>query len=182
MHLAAPPATRHSLWLLPPAAHSAALHSHICALADRYEGPAFEPHVTLLGSIPGERRARITQVDAIVAHLQPVPMTLTRLDHEPTWNRCLVVRIPPEPSLVQASRQVRDALDWRRTAPFQPHLSLFYALSKPERGARIMATLTWSPISFVSDHLSLVDTSGPVHTWKEVHRWRLRRPSRHTDG
>jgi len=175
----APPGTtpghgpRHSLWLLPPDETATVLRARIHSLAHRYDGPLFEPHITLLGSIPGELPSLTARLDAIVSALEPMAITLTELAHEPVWSRALMVRARRGPTLMAAGERIRNELGWAQSKPFDPHLSLFYAITDPLLGARIMATLSWSPISFVAARLSLVDTTGPVHHWTERCGWQL---------
>ena len=111
------------LWVKPAGAAHALLARTIRDLADELGTPAFEPHVTLLGSLDGPEREHRRRTEMLCRLLRPVPFVLTEPGYLDEYFRCVFM-------LVDETREVRwyrasalHAFD-RPEEPFMPHVSL----------------------------------------------------------
>ena len=116
------------LWLAPAGMDYERLAGIIAEFSARYRGPQFDPHLTLLGKLEGERECFIARTQQLAHALQPFEVHLDALGYEPLYFRCLYLPAEPSPSLLEAHRQATQIFDHGSTGAFNPHVSLLYGV------------------------------------------------------
>lgn len=159
---------RPSLWLLPDEAPQIA--EVLSQLAATHGGPRFAPHLTLLGSVPGEALA--DRAATLASQLSPMRMPTGPVVGSARWFRCLTLAVPASAALREA-RAAAEAGFGVPARPWSPHISLLYGDLSAEARARIAADLPPLPTAVRLSTLALVATVGPAERWRELGRWRL---------
>ena len=162
---------RPSLWLLPDEADR--LAPVLASLAAAHGGPRFAPHLTLLGSIPGDDLRR--GAAALASRLPPLTLPTGAVVGADRWFRCVTLQVPCTAAL-QAARSAAEAAFGVPPRPWRPHISLLYgALTAPAR-ASLIAALPDLPPTVRFSRLSLVRTVGPAESWTTLAAHPLRAP------
>jgi len=140
-------------------------------LRERGGGPAFEPHVTLLGGIEADATEAAGKLEGLAARIRPFTLELGRLDWREERFRCLFAVVEPSAELAAARRAALEAFGVAPAEPYEPHLSLLYgeldAAVKRELAAAAGGRLD---ISFEAVAVELVNTSRsiPVERWRTL--------------
>ncbi len=172
MHAQAPSGRGLSLWWLPPPPLARQLQGLIDALAARLGTPSFAPHVTVDGGLSGPPEDLVARLSDIASTLRAPRLLPGDLTTAPAWNRTLVVELDPTDDVLDARLDICLALDRTvQRSTFRPHLSLVYGPLSDGTRARLNDVLTMRLPPFSPTALALVDTSGPVPGWWELHRW-----------
>ena len=120
------------LWLVPTGALFDRLAGVLADLSARYRGPAFDPHLTLLGRLEGEEEVLVDRTRQFAHALQPFEVRLKEPGYEAQYFRCLFLPVESSPPILDAHRQATRIFDAQPTSAFDPHVSLLYGLY-PER-------------------------------------------------
>ena len=120
------------LWIVPTGAVYSRLADVISDLSTRYQGPAFVPHLTLLGRLEGEERVLVDRTHQLARVLQPFEVRLQAPACTATYFRCLFLPAEPSSPLLDAHRQATQICNVQPTGAFDPHVSLLYG-EFPER-------------------------------------------------
>lgn len=157
------------LFLEPEGTLHDILSGYIQTLAHTYDGPAFPPHVTLLGSIPAQSDADvIAKATAIAKECAPLHLALGDLDGEDTYFRAFYFR-------VEASEPLRDcheravALFGMSIEDYRPHLSLYYGMSSAATRAAMATSLTHpGDMTMLVTSLSVYRGEGRAEEWEKI--------------
>jgi hypothetical protein len=118
----------YSLWLVPGTEATARrqLRATITRLADRYEdAPVFEPHVTVVGGIDGERGALEKTTRTLAARTTSLELTFGGVRWSTMRHQCVFIPVTPTLELLELRRSTREAFGGS-TVAYHPHLSLVY--------------------------------------------------------
>lgn len=160
-----------SLWLRPEGETRARIIEVMRRLRERGGGPAFEPHVTLLGGIEAEAADAGSKLERLTARIRPITLALGRIDWREERFRCLFAVVAPSAELAAARRAAVEVFGVVPAGPYEPHLSLLYgeidAALKRELAAAAGGGLD---LSFEAAAVELVDTSRniPVERWRTL--------------
>lgn len=164
----------YSLWLVPDREslafqELAALIRDCTTLAD--DAPVFDPHVTLLGGLSGEREAVVATTEKLAREADSPTVTLTDVSCSTTTHQCVFARVQPTVSLLTLHQ---EAVERFGVSPpmYVPHLSLLYSEMPIADRVSLADSLALSDdaSSFEVAALEVVETSGPVSTWETVAR------------
>ena len=166
--------TRAAFWLLPVATARALFQDIIHDLAQTYEAPIFEPHVTLYAGTytPDER------LDSILAQaacgVGPVSLQVDTVLYTEAFTKTLFVQFRPSPQLRQLSERIRAYASQPCEYRLDPHLSLMYR-QMPEAEKRRIAASIQVPLAVVTfDELCVTVTPTPTRSAQDVARWDIR--------
>lgn len=162
------------LWLLPPTSIHDRFAALIDALSRRLRTPAFQPHVTLLGSLEFPQAEVVSRAAALATQLAAVPVHLTDIGWSNEYFRCLYIRAERTPALLAAHRIASRHFERSANAQFMPHLSLVYgnlfAAEKQrladELGVRIDA-------AFDIDRIGICLANGSPTRWRVIRTFAL---------
>ena len=129
------------LWLVPTGTVYDRLANVIADLSARYDGPRFDPHLTLLGRLEGEQESLVALTKQLAGALQPFEVQLKEPGYEPNYFRCLFLLAESSPPILDAHRQATRMFDVQSTSAFDPHVSLLYGLFPESLKQEIITTL-----------------------------------------
>ena len=102
--------TTFHLWLKPSGkAYDILVHT-IATLSKEYQGPFFEPHVTLLGNLPGTEEEISLGSSQLGSSLQPFDIQLTEPAYQDQYFQCLFLKVHETPALMRAHEVVSNRL------------------------------------------------------------------------
>jgi 2'-5' RNA ligase len=114
------------LWLMPSGAVKDRLTGMIAALSRAYAAPVFEPHVTLLGNLPGTERDILSRISNLAHQLQSFEIRPAAPGFTDRYFQCLFLHIEAAAPLIAAHFRARATLSHTDDAPYMPHISLLY--------------------------------------------------------
>lgn len=165
-----------SLWIIPAGEAYRLTESYIARLSAAYGLPRFEPHVTVLGSIPSPDDSAVR---ALAAELAPFPIRLMRqVEYLDEYFRCLFLRAHETDELMEAISEAGERFG-PQAKPHFPHLSLAYGDLTVETKQQMIRELGEIPeIEFEAQAISLVQASSKidVSSWKVVERFPFAHP------
>ncbi len=162
-------APRYSLWLLPDEEATAKFSELITGLSDRYHGPRFSPHVTMLGWLRGEEDALAQSAMDLAQELQALTLRPQRLAGEAYYFRCFYVELERSAALLAAHERASAAFKAGYASDYLPHLSLVYGRLDGAEKTRLRAELAARlSATFTADRLRLVHIEVAVADWRAV--------------
>lgn len=165
-----PHLNKHSLWLRPYGDIACSIEKRIEILSEKYSTPFFEPHVTLLSSLHYAQSKLIQLTNTLASRLEPLDIVLSKADHSDEYFKSVFVHVAEEPELLEA-RKTAQKIFGVSPKDFQPHLSLLYGNLDPDEKERILNVMGREfHIRFRVRHLMLVNTTGPVEDWQNIHQ------------
>jgi 2'-5' RNA ligase len=165
----------HHLWLMPSGEIYDRLATIIEDFSEKYEGPFFEPHVTLLGFLPGTKEEILAHSLTLAKTLQPFDIRLTDLGYQDTYFHCLYVNVDVTVGIMEAHSQARKVFQSSRSSEFTPHLSLLYGDYSREIKDRIVSSLEKDLLlrfAITDIHLIHAESEDPKH-WTKIQRFQL---------
>jgi 2'-5' RNA ligase len=157
------------LWLTPWSGPYERLARTITELGRHHGAPLFEPHVTLLGHLPGTEVEIIQRVSRLAEDLHRLEMRLTAPGFSDEYFQCLFLHVEPSPPLLAAHAKARECFAPDCDVPYLPHLSLLYGHFSIDVKKEIIARLPKDLAGpFTVDRLDLIraDSDDP----KDWHR------------
>lgn len=149
-------APAYHLWLQPTGRAYDTLENIIVDLSTTYASPPFEPHVTLLGSLPGSEEDITRRVSHLGACVQLFDLQLIAPAYGDRYFQCIFYNACESPALI-AVHELANNLFGNISRTFMPHLSLMYGDVPLELKKQIIAALPdILPLSFTVDKLHLI--------------------------
>lgn len=144
------------LWLKPSGRVYDLLVKTIAELSQVYQAPFFEPHVTLLGSLPGTEEEITLRSSQLGTSLRPFDIQLTTPAYGDQYFQCVFLKVQETPAMMNA-HELATRLFEKHTSPYMPHLSLLYGHYSIERKDKIAATLPETlQLRFTVDTVDLI--------------------------
>lgn len=167
-----------ALWLVPGRAPRARLAELIEALARETGGPAFAPHLTLVGGLRGDGGALSAQLGGLEGALGPVELRAQGPATGTSRHQCVFLDVAPTEPLAALRRAAQAALG-AGESPFRPHVSLVYG-DLPQGRRRALAAdprvLALGHDAWWAERLELWAVEGPTERWRCVEGVALERP------
>jgi hypothetical protein len=143
-------------------------------LAQTYEGPVFEPHVTLYSGTyaPDER------FDAILAQAgseaEPLRLHVDTVSYTAQFTKTLFVQFQPSLRLSRLSDRIRAHASQPFDYVLDPHLSLMYKCMSEAEQRRIAASIRVPLDTVTFDEVCVTVTPTPTRSPQDVARWEIR--------
>lgn len=159
-----------AFWLVPAASTYEFFVALSRELADRFDAPRFEPHVTLHGGdIDRERALRVLCELPAAARYE---LEVEGIHSSPKYTKTLFVRFHLSVKLRQLRSALAEALDLESADNFDPHLSLLYK-KIPQPAQEALASSIKIPFQQASfEGLKLIAHPPKITTRAEVEAWR----------
>jgi 2'-5' RNA ligase len=159
-------------WLIPAEPARSFFQGLINELAQQYDAPAFEPHVTVF--VGGNRIGAAQRVLSQVAlEAEPTNMKTLGIDQSDEFIKTLFVQFAPYRRLRRINETIRNAARDSSHYELKPHLSLLYK-TVPAATRRDLAASIGVPYSDVSfDAVKAVLCASPTQTRADVEAWRV---------
>ena len=149
-------ANTYHLWAAPTGKAYDILMKTITDLSRAYHAPVFEPHVTLLGSLPGTEEDISVRCFELGGSLTPFDILLTEPAYGDQYFQCVFLKTQETPALMNAHELTRR-LFVKDPIPYMPHLSLLYGHYSIELKDKIASTLSQSlRLNFTVDIIHLI--------------------------
>jgi 2'-5' RNA ligase len=163
------PAVGLSLWLMPEGEVRRELAGWIARLAERFRTERFEPHLTLLGSIPVDEAQAREATARVASQLSPFTVRLDGIDGRDEHFRCVFVRAELDPPLRSAHETAARGFGLPAQPDFLPHLSLVYGrLLEEQKHALAHEAGADVSMRFEASTLHLWSTAGPLAEWRAL--------------
>jgi 2'-5' RNA ligase len=168
---------RYSLWLVPDTADERQFAEAIDYLSERFSGPRFAPHITLLSGLHGQVEDLATKTSGLASELKSFSAKATGLAMEPYYFRDFYLKLESSADLVLAYQRTNQTFSRSTDGDFRPHISLHYGTSSREEridmGKEIHSQL---PGNITIDKLYLVHITLAVPNWRIISRHELQPP------
>lgn len=160
----------YTIWLLPKEEEVRQYMATVVAdLAQKWNGPQFEPHTTLLGDVQLSIEAMEENCRQLAQQTSPFEVETGAVEYSTTYYQCIFVRIKPNPELMGLYDRAKQIFGMTTPSLFMPHMSLFYGNVPYSTRQEIMTSLTFLPQHYSIN--SLVVTPGGEHPpaeWKHL--------------
>lgn len=166
-----------SFWLIPTHETRSWLVRDIERLAERFNAPVFEPHLTIHAG-PADRVASAASVLGETAfEFEPVTLRPIAIGHSPSFTKCVYVEFHMDQVLLDLQSKLRERLP--SDYVLHPHITLLYHhLSDSERESLAEEMLV--PVNDIRFEIiqavkcpAVNETAEDVRSWKLVEEWRL---------
>ena len=159
-----------AFWLLPAPPAQEYFRSLNQELAERYDAPRFEPHLTLYAAVFDDA----LRADALeqIASRSSMELEISGIDYSDKYTQTLFIRFAKNNSLTELRAAVAEVLGEKDTADFEPHLSLIYqSMPAPEKAelARNLA-LPFERVLF--EGMKVVSTPATIASAEDVQAWK----------
>ncbi|CAM6007282.1 unnamed protein product [Sphagnum balticum] len=124
----------YSVWAIPPDYVLPSLHLVMTQLSERYAGPPFQPHVTVLGAHPVLLSKAQQSLQQLCASILPYTFKITGVTTDLKFHQCVYLTMEPTQEAVDAHIQAQccfgfleigdDTTTMRKE--YMPHMSLLY--------------------------------------------------------
>lgn len=156
------------LFLEPRGEFSERCDRVIHALAKRYGGPVFPPHITLAACIDLESDDLVLEKTALLAsELLPFAVSFQGLGGEAAFFRALYVEIERSPELMHAHDRAGQIFQLD-SSEFHPHLSLMYGCIDDATRDTIGRDIDTPAGSFLVDSIHVYRTQGTTDAWEKL--------------
>lgn len=156
-----------AVWLVPGGEARERLRALIEALARETGGPAFAPHLTLVGGLRGDGGELAAKLVGLGPALRPVELRMQGPAIGDTYHQCVFLDVAPTEPLAGLRGAVQAALGARDSA-FRPHVSLVYGDLPAERRRVIAAdprVVSLGQEVCWAERLELWAVEGPTDRW-----------------
>jgi hypothetical protein len=159
-------------WLIPAEPARSFFQRLINELAQKYDAPVFEPHVTVF--VGGNRiGAAQKALSRVALEAKPTNMKILGIDQSDEFIKTLFVQFAPNRRLRRINETIRDAAKDSSRYDLKPHLSLLYKMM-PAAIRRNLAASIGMPYSNISfDAVKTVRCISPTEIRADVEAWRV---------
>ena len=166
----------YSVWLVPSGDSRARLAKTISKLSKENRGPAFEPHITLIGKLMLEENEALRLTALLAKKIRPFGITLGRTDGTDFRFRCIFVRVFGTSELLVANSKSREIFKVKKAPRYTPHLSLFYGRLPQKTKEEIITGMrnSFSGTKLDIKRIRLMRTKGLPKHWRKIRDFRLR--------
>ncbi|PYI93098.1 MAG: hypothetical protein DME97_07270 [Verrucomicrobia bacterium] len=159
-------------WLCPaePARNHFAML--ICNLAEKFNAPFFEPHVTLYVTDAANENPSAV-LEQVVKNRQSCHLSVRGLDHSDKFTKTVFVQFEPDEDLARLSSDLRRASTAQNDYQLNPHLSLIYKTMDRETKRDLAASLRLPFDKVRFDSAKAVISPAKIESRADVEAWRV---------
>jgi hypothetical protein len=155
----------YSVWLLLEPALAKSMTQVIHSLAQTFDSPVFQPHVTLLGNLPTANEDALNELTS----LAPFMVNSKAAKSGDAFFNALHLPVIKNKEMLAARRLAKKAFGVSTNEKFEPHLALLYAnLPEDQKLAAIKEILPIAPTQLTFTQISLVSTIGRTEEFKTL--------------
>nr|XP_027112005.1 cyclic phosphodiesterase-like [Coffea arabica] len=171
----------YSVWGLPPEDLRPRLKKLMERLRSEFNGPEFEPHVTVVGAISLTENEAREKFNKACQGLKAYKAKVEKVATGTFFYQCVFLLLEPSPEVVEASNHCCGHFGYLRSTPYMPHLSLLYAATSEEekKAAQERACAldeTIGDLEFEISRLALYKTDTEdksLKSWEKVAEYHL---------
>lgn len=160
----------YSIWIIPSEANVRSYVTTVVTdLAQKFNGPIFEPHTTVLGDVHASIEEMEGNCKKIASQTKPFIVETGAVEYSTTYYQCAFVRLKSNPELMTLYDTTKAVFGMSAPTVYMPHMSLFYGNVSYETRQEIIDSLSFTPQQFLIN--SLVVTPGgelPPSEWQHL--------------
>ena len=154
----------HCLWLK---FDSSDLSEIIIKLAQKYNGPIFQPHCTLIGKtdvlLPRLKSAIIN----LTSNYKPIEVHPEKIDYTDNIWRALYIELKEKKILTKWHKYICDSLSINYDKEFLPHISLMYNTISLKEKKKISNKIQLKSVYKIQS-IKIIDCCENVDNWRMV--------------
>lgn len=158
-----------SLWLMPEGLIYARTYAIIKKLHNRFGGPLFEPHITLLSGMKLSEEEAIHRAELLNKNIHSIPVRLTQPSFGNDFYHCFFLEVDLSHPLISAKEKAQDIFKAKQDQHFHPHMSLMYGNidlhQKKELVKEFEHIRRWE---FIVEYVSLIRTGEDIDQWEKL--------------
>jgi len=159
-------------WLCPAEPACQQFAAIIEDLAARFDGPVFEPHLTIYVA-RAERGNPETVLKKVLPGLRPYRLAVQALDYSDKFTKTLFVQFASDAGLARLSEDFRRASASPSDYQLNPHVSLLYKEMDREMKQQLAASVALPFSEVVFDSAKAVISPAEIKSRTEVEAWRV---------
>jgi 2'-5' RNA ligase len=146
------------------------LQSLITKVANEFNAPVFNPHVTLLARIPEQSEDILIEKTKELAHLLvPITLSFGNLNTQDAYFKTLYIEITEKDQMIEYHKKASGLFETPDEGVYFPHLSLLYGNYPPEKKLfALQSIILPQQKAFVADKIHLYKTEGETQNWKKI--------------
>ena len=146
---------------------SSILSEIIIKLAQKYDGPVFQPHCTLVGKTDVSLLRMKSAIINLMSNSKPTEVQPIKLDHTNNIWRALYIELGEKQILTKWHENICDLLSIKYSKDFLPHISLMYNTVSLKEKDRISSKIQLQSVYKICS-IQIVDCNEKVDNWKPV--------------
>ena len=164
----------YSIWIIPKKRTARTAAQTILDLSKTNGTVAFDPHITLLGYISGEKGDVIKKARSLSSKLRKIPIRFGTISHSGRYTMPLFVKVKANRELFTARRYAEKEFVHKKS-DFAPHMSLMYANLSKGRRLKILSNIkdNYFGEGFDADTIRLYARRWEGKAWNKVASFKI---------
>ena len=155
---------KYSIWIIPPEPIFGQIKKVIDELSKKYEGPLFEPHMTLLGGIDNDISEIERNIKLLPSNGEKLELTLGPVSFSTTYFQSVLVRVNSTAKLMKLNMDTKEILGLENNV-FMPHISLLYGNHDMSIREEIASKIHFPKISFAVNEFIITPSTDNPSEW-----------------
>jgi len=144
---------------------SSNLSKIIIKLAQKYDGPIFQPHCTLVGKTDVSLLRLKSAIINLMSIFKPIEVHPTKIDYTANIWRALYIELEEKRILTKWHKNICDLLSINNRKDFLPHISLMYSTVSQREKEKISHKVQLQSVYKICS-IQIVECSEQVDDWK----------------
>jgi 2'-5' RNA ligase len=171
-HLTMPSQIVIAYWLVPSEPARSYFQRLINDFAQRYDGPEFEPHVTVhVGANCGDAVEGV--LSKVTRGCERIVLQALEINHSSEFTKTLFVQFAGTAQLVQLHQNIRTAAHDSLVYQLNPHMSLLYKAMSSEHRGQLACSIDVPFPEVTFDLLRAVRCISSTQSRADVEAWRV---------
>ncbi|GFZ06171.1 RNA ligase/cyclic nucleotide phosphodiesterase family protein [Actinidia rufa] len=166
----------YSVWAVPSEDVRERLKRLMSGLRSEFDGPEFEPHVTVVGAISLTEEDALDKFRAACHGVKAYTATVEKVAAGTFFYQCVFLLLNPTAEVVETSSHCTGHFGYKSPTPYMPHLSLLYGDLTDEEKKKAQEKANGldesiGSLSFQINRLALYETETEDKTlksWKKI--------------
>jgi hypothetical protein len=158
-------------WLIPAEPALSHFRSLIRELAERFDAPVFEPHVTLYAT-DADRENPDAVLELVLGNAATLQLSIEGLNFSDEFTKTLFVQFRPDGAVSRLSEKLRSVSVTQCEYKLNPHLSLIYKTMPRETKERIANSIRLPFDEVTFDAVQAVISPAPIKSHAELEQWK----------
>ena len=165
----------YSIWVMPNGIAARNAAKTIIDISKSNGTIPFDPHVTLLGYISGDRQDIIKKTRRLTLKLCRMPISFVGISHSGRYTMPLFIKVKAGSELFRARRLAEKEFGARSTK-FAPHMSLMYARLAKSQRLKLLSGIdaNYFGDGFNADTIRLYARRWDGKEWKRIASFKIR--------
>lgn len=159
----------YSIWVVPPEPVYSQIKDCIIELAQRFDSPIFEPHMTLLGNIDKDISEIEEKVKDLASSIDKLELSLGSVSFSTTYFQSVFVRVNSTAKLMQLNIETKKLFGMENNV-FMPHMSLLYGGHDMLTREKIAQCIKIESEKFLVNELFIASTGSGLKGWSNTVR------------